>query len=141
MYISCILAPTMMSLLSDRERAFLRAVSALSYANPFLPARLRHEARALGGEFVETEPYWSLRADNPEEPRANVWKIIDRLAVLLAELRPRLEGPKKPRPDDLALYEDAALFYLYHRFAKPFYRAAVEEARGAERLRFDFYAD
>lgn len=130
-----------MSLLSDPELAFLRAVSALSYANPFLPDRLQHEARALGADFVESEPYWSLRADDPEEPRANVWKIIDRLAVLLGDLRQRLDRPKKPRAEDLALYEDAVLFYLYHRFAKPFYRAAVEEAQSADRVRWDFYPE
>jgi transcriptional regulator with AAA-type ATPase domain len=127
-----------MPFLSQRERAFLRAVSALSYANPFLPDRLQFESQALGAEFIETAPYWSLRAEDPEEPRANVWKIIDRLGTMLGELRARVEGAA--RPGDLALYEDAVLFFVYHRYAKRFYRAAVDEAQGAERLRWDFYA-
>ncbi len=125
--------------LSQCERAFLHAVSALSYANPFLPDRLEFESEALGAEFIETAPYWSLRADDPEEPRANVWKIIDRLGTTLDELRGRLKGTV--RAGDLALYEDAVLFYLYHRYAKRLYRAVVDEAQGAERLRWDFYPE
>jgi transcriptional regulator with AAA-type ATPase domain len=126
-----------MPFLSPKERVFLRAVSALSYSNPFLPDRLKHESEALGAEFIETEPYWSLRAENPEEPRTNVWKIIDRLEATLGELRGRLTGTA--RAADLALYEDAVLFYLYHRHAKPLYRAVVDEAEGTERVRWDFY--
>jgi hypothetical protein len=125
--------------LSASERAFLRAVSALSYANPFLPDWLRFESEALGAEFIETAPYWSLRADDPEEPRANVWKIVDRMGALLGELRGRLKGTL--RAADLALYEDAVLFYLYHRYAQRIYRAVLDEVEGAERLRWDFYSE
>ncbi len=121
-----------MPLLNSRERAFLRAVSALSNCNPFLPDRLQFESEALGAEFIETAPYWSLRAENPEEPRANVWKIIDRLGDMLGELRARLGG--HVRSEDLALYEDAVLFYLHHRYARRFYAALIDE-----RPCWDFY--
>lgn len=121
-----------MPLLNSRERTFLRAVSDLSNCNPFLPDRLQFESEALGPEFVETAPYWSLRAENPEELRANVWRIIDHLGTMLDAVRERVNG--NVRPEDLALYEDAALFYLYHRYAKLFFAAVIDE-----RPRWNFY--
>ncbi len=130
-----------MALLSDRERTFLRAVAGLSYCNPFLPERLKHESDALGPEFVESQPYWSLRAEEPEEPRANVWRIVDRLRVLLDELRPRIAKAKRLSAADLGLYEDAALYFLYHRFSKAFYRAVLEDGAAPEPVKHAFYGD
>ena len=48
------------------ERAFLQAVSQLAYCNPFLPERTEFERAALGDDFVEGEPVWSLPVDEPE---------------------------------------------------------------------------
>ena len=71
-----------MSFLSRNERAFLRAVSQLAYCNPFLPERVECERAALGSDFLEGEPVWSLPVDQPERPRANVWRIVERLDPL-----------------------------------------------------------
>ena len=40
-----------MALLKPEERAFARAISCISYCNPFLPERIEHEKKALGDEF------------------------------------------------------------------------------------------
>jgi hypothetical protein len=71
------------------ERALLRTVSDLAYANPFLPQRVTLERAVLGAEFVEGEPVWSMRVDQPDQPRANVWKIIALLEPLVERLRER----------------------------------------------------
>src|SRR2546429_9859973 len=96
-----------MSFLSKSELGFLRAVSQLAYCNPFLPERVEWERAALGPDFVEGEPVWSLPVDQPERPRANVWRIVERLEPIAGQLRSRLiadvgEG-------DLRLYEDDGL--------------------------------
>src|ERR1700731_548821 len=121
-----------MSFLSRSERAFLRAVSQLAYCNPFLPERVACERDALGADFVEGEPVWSLPVDQPERPRANVWRIVERLEPLIEQLRNRLNA--QVGAGDLALYEDAVLHLLYQRY----YARIVESKWHCYR---DFLAD
>jgi hypothetical protein len=68
-----------MALLSAAERSFLATVSEFAYCNPFLPEHTRLEREALGAEFVEGEPVWSQLVADPERPRANVWRIYEKL--------------------------------------------------------------
>jgi len=103
-----------MSFLSRTERTFLRAVSQLAYCNPFLPERIECERAALGADFVEGEPVWSLPVDQPERPRANAWLIVGKLEPLVEQLRARLSA--EVREEDLALYEDGVLHLLYQRY-------------------------
>src|SRR5580698_10302942 len=106
-----------MTPLSDRERIFLEAVTGLAYSNPFLPERTRFERAALGADYVESADVWSLSVEDPERPRANVWRIAERLEPLAEQLRQRLsEGVSLPLEQDLALYQEAVLQLLYQRF-------------------------
>ena len=130
-----------MRFLGDRERSFLRAVSQLAYSNPFLPERATHERAALGPDFVEGEPVWSLSVDNPEQPRANVWRIVERLDPLIEELRKRLLAGAPNRGDDAALYEDGVLHLLYQRYYARFVAAGLGTAPKGERDRWRFYQD
>jgi len=119
-----------MRFLTGEDRAFLEAVSALAYCNPFLPERIALEQRALGPEFVPGEPVWSLHVEHPQERRANAWKICERVSALLGELRRRLAGGAAARREDLVLYEDAALSHLYCKYFPSFLDA-----------RFGFYRE
>ena len=122
---------------TSAERTFLRVVSDLGHANPFVPARVDLERAALGRDFEEGEPVWSMRVEDPDTPRANVWKIVERVDRLVGELRSRLVGGARPAKEDLVLYEDAVLHVLYHRN----YSAFVESAFGqANAKRWSFYA-
>lgn len=120
-----------MPFLSAKERAFLSAVSELGYCNPFLPERVALERAALGLEFIEGEPVWSLPVDEPERPRANAWRIIQRVESVLEQLRGRLRARVVPHRDDLVLYEDAVVHLLYHRFYKHFFDATFRTHAGA----------
>src|ERR1700728_2704293 len=105
-----------MAFLSARERALLEAITGLAYSNPFLPERPRFERAALGADYIESADVWSLSVDDPERPRANIWKIAERLEPLAEQLRQRLIGSVPPPEQDLALYQDAILQLLYQRF-------------------------
>src|SRR5260370_9771692 len=98
-----------MAFLSRSERVFLRAVSQLIYCNPFLPERIACERAALGADYVEGEPVWSLPVDQPERPRANVWRIVERLDPLAAPLPNKPRAAPQPSPQDLTLYDYAIL--------------------------------
>lgn len=127
-----------MPFLTPEEQIFLRAVSQLAYCNHFLPERVEYERQALGNAFVEGEPVWSLPVDEPERPRANVWRIVERLVPLTEELRDRLRSGAARRKQDLILYEDAVLHLLYQRYYQRFYEAGfgMKAAEGAARWRF-----
>src|SRR5678815_5576044 len=109
-----------MALLTRGERTQLEAISKLAFCNPFLPDRVACERAVLGAEFVEGEPVWSYRADQPG-PRENVWRVYRRLDALSTEIRTRLAGEVQPRDEELALYEDCVLHMLYTRYYANFF--------------------
>src|ERR1700739_683269 len=98
-----------MAFLSSNERAFLEAVSGLAYSNPFLPEHTDFERAALGAEFQEGEPIWSLDVEDPERPRANVWRIAERLEPLAEQLRQRLVAGAAPQPREMTLVQGASV--------------------------------
>src|ERR1051325_5754180 len=133
-----------MAFLSAAERSFLRAVSQFAYCNPFLPEHTEFERARVGGVVVEGEPVWSQTVEDPERPRANVWRIFERLAPLAEQLRDRLRAGASPREPDLILYEDAILHLLYQRYYPRFYEAGFGTARdqsGRWRFYHDYLAD
>ena len=126
-----------MELLHASERSFLEAVSGLAYANPFLPEHTEFERAALGAEFIPGEPVWSMHVGDPERPRANVWRIAERIAPLAENLRRRLRSGAHASEHDRSLYEDAVLRLLYHRY----YPKLREAARLTSVSRWHFYRD
>ncbi len=105
-----------MALLTSRERAFLEAVARISYCNPFLPELLEFERLALGDAFVEEEAMWSLQVADPERIRGNTGKILPRLQALLDVLCERLKQDPTASRQELELYEDGLLYWLYYRY-------------------------
>lgn len=118
--------------MTPSERSFLVAVSQLAYCNPFLPERITYERAALGRDFVEGEPVWSLPVDEPERPRANVWRIVERLEKVAGAVRQKLGAAKASR-ETLEIYEDAVMHLLYQRYYRRFYEATAG--------RWSFYHD
>jgi transcriptional regulator with AAA-type ATPase domain len=103
-----------MSFLSRPEQAFVEAVSGAAFSNPFLPEHTQFERAALGKDFEDAEPLWSLPVDQPDRPRANVLRIAQRLEPLASALRTRLNSAIAIH--QLRLYEDAILQLLYQRY-------------------------
>ena len=95
-----------MAWLTGNERVFLRAVSQLGYSNPFLPERITYEREALGADFVEAEAVLSLCVDNPDAPLTNNTKVIERVEMLVPQLRARLAQGATATAQDHTLYED-----------------------------------
>jgi transcriptional regulator with AAA-type ATPase domain len=131
-----------MAFLSAAERGFLSAVSQLAYCNPFLQERPEFERAALGENFVEGEPVWSQPTQDPERPRANVWRIAARLEATLEPLRTRLLSGKDVREQDLVLYEDGVIHLLYNRYYPKFLETSFGNESTKDRgARWTFYRD
>ena len=128
-----------MAFLNSNERGFLRAVSNLGYGNPFLPERIQYEREALGRDFREAEPVWSMRVHDPDRPHDNILKIMERVETVVRTLRDRLAPGTTAAREDVVLYEDAALFMLYHGYRDHFSEAilrALDEKRVPGRIGF-----
>ena len=68
-----------MGFIPAEDLIFVRAVSELSNANPFLPARLELEKPALGERFVaEPQDYWGFTSQQMPQRRSNLVLIIER---------------------------------------------------------------
>ena len=126
--------------LSSDERAFLQAVSQLNYCNPFLPERVTYEQNALGSDFVETLPFWSMQVADPDAPYPNTALITQRTEVIIKTLRSRLEAGLVGNQADLCLYEDAVLWVLYHHLIDSFQQLILRaEQPTASQPRVGFY--
>jgi len=119
-----------MAVFSPAERRFLHAVASLSYSNPFLPERIDWERAALGREWLQSEPVWSISAADPDADLPNILRIYDKLERLIDGLHARLCSAPDLAPDELADYEESVHSLLYQRYYRSF-----REAGG----RFPFY--
>ncbi|MDH3457677.1 MAG: sigma 54-interacting transcriptional regulator [Gemmatimonadota bacterium] len=130
-----------MPLLTGSERAFLEAVSRLAYVNPFLPERIDHEREVLGPDFREGESVWRLQVEMPEIPAANPVEITQRVEAMIGRLRESLAEGSTATVDELALYEDAALYALFYRYYDTFVSVITEAEEKLRSDRFGFYSD
>jgi transcriptional regulator with AAA-type ATPase domain len=122
-----------MRLFTQAERSLATDVAALVYVNPFLEERITHERRILGEGYIETAPFWSLLPDAKRD--ATIEAIAARCGALVETLRARLRDAH-PSRDDLQLYDDVAIYFLYERYRQAFL-GLIE--RGEAATRVDFY--
>src|SRR5436305_783124 len=96
------------------ERTLATHIAALVYTNPFLEERIEHERRIIGSGYVASQPVWSLRRDGIRD--ANLDAITARTNALVATLRARLDGGARASAEDLQLYDDVVIYFLYERY-------------------------
>lgn len=130
-----------MELFNASERNFFQQVSALGYCNPFLPERIAAEQRLLGSDFVEGEAVWSLPVEAPDTPDVNPLRITERVEARLQASRQRLWENATASDADLRLYEDAALWVLYHHTLAKFGKVLLQPSPNQAGQRFSFYRE
>lgn len=131
-----------MAFLDRKQRLFFEAVSRLGFCNPFLPERVEYERQALGEAFEEGEPVWSMQVADPDRRRANAWQVAERIEARIGEIRERIPNEPAASEKDLVLYEDAALYLLYHRHADKMFAAVAAAPHGKVAApRWGFYQD
>jgi len=130
-----------MEFMTSEERRFAAAAAEMPYTNPFLPAWIECEKRALGAAYVEHGPVWSARFDMPEE-RANLVAIGRRMTEAAGRLRDRLNNGVSATRAERELYESMVLFMLYERFTERMYELTLSTADGGLKgRRIDFYPE
>jgi hypothetical protein len=123
------------TLFDHATRAFVEAVGALSYCNPFVPERVELERRALGDEHVALGPVWHYDLDQVSNP--NLERIDHRLEPILERARDALCRGGCDESDRV-LYRDAALYLLYSRHQDLLLRVILGKDSAARRAAPDF---
>ena len=114
-----------MSLFTEKDRRFLEIVSEINYVNPFLKKRIDLEREALGTNFDDTKAHWNLYGDDPAFGQENTIKIVDRTYRIILMLKDKLQKGQHASDMELGLYEDAALFAIYHTYVQKFKEAII----------------
>ena len=132
-----------MALFSKPDRAFAQAISDLSHSNPFLPERIEAERRALGAEFYERPTVLSKCEAIGDDAHPNIPRATARTNELLERLRPAAEPlaaswRRGGGGEERRLYEDLALFTLFHTFLREM--DALVDQNGGTARRVHFYA-
>ncbi|MGZ7079233.1 MAG: hypothetical protein ACXVJT_07465, partial [Thermoanaerobaculia bacterium] len=78
LYIECML-------FDQTDRALALEVAAIAFGNPFLEDRILHEQRALGEEYVRSQPYWSYQLDL--DRKANIDRLRERATEVAIRAR------------------------------------------------------
>ena len=121
-----------MALFTNQQRSFADAVSRLTFCNPFMPTRIELERQALGDAFVDAPLVWSLQPRDDDD-RPNLVRLVEQVGPRVETLREHLQSKDAVSPDDLALYEDLAVFVLYHRYREDFHKTIASATDGAEK--------
>jgi DNA-binding NtrC family response regulator len=122
-----------MSVLPQRERAFLQAISTLAYANPFLTERIDAERQVLGRDFQDVGAIRSLSVTDPTHTDPNRVRTDEKLEAMVPAVRRRLSRSEEASEDDLRLYQDAVFLLLYRRHLDAFRELAAPVAEPRRR--------
>jgi len=121
-------------LFTAAERTLATHIAALVYTNPFLEERIEHERRSIGSAYVASQPVWSLRADGIRD--GNLDAITARTNALVATLRGRLDDGARASAQDLQLYDDVVIYFLYERYREAILGLIESDARASFYPRF-----
>lgn len=100
---------------SSSQRAQAEHIAEVVYTNPFSSRRIEFEKAALGSAFNDEQADWNVRFFSEDEP-SNVTQLLSLAGDMLDDARQRIEQGAKLLPADEQVYEDLAVFVVYHRW-------------------------
>ncbi len=102
---------------SNKEKAFLRNLSKLTYSNPFQEERIELERVILGSRYEHDDLLaWSRTSGTEQHDRTNV-RLITEDATKLAEKLLKQQTDGEAFDTELCdLYADLVIYVLYYRF-------------------------
>lgn len=123
-----------MPLFRAAERTLAADLAALVYVNPFLDQRIEHERRILGSVYIASQPYWNLEPDL--QRKANIDRIAGRCGELVGTLHARMRDGARASAEDLQLYDDVVVYFLYERHREAFLALIEHPPEGTARIGF-----
>ncbi|MFH0944666.1 MAG: hypothetical protein V2A76_05660, partial [Planctomycetota bacterium] len=130
-----------MGLFQAADLNLARAISGLDYCNPFQPERLEFERSALGEEYVGFERVLNVRSEESyADVEENIQRLVRRVGKVVETARERLLAGDAASESDRVLYEDLALFFLYHSHHTRFREWIGKARRGEGRRKLGFFS-
>jgi len=124
--------------MTANQRRFAKAVSGLTYCNPFTPERIELERQALGDAFIPVAPTWTPAVGPPVgEESPNLVKLRERSNALLIAIGNKLDRTQSPNPEEMRCYEDVALYALYESCRSELHKIASQVKAGRATTRLD----
>ena len=126
-----------MTLMNPEQRAIADEIAALAFVNPFLDERIRYEARLLGDDYVPTQPYWSLLPDL--QRKENLDRITAKCTALVETLHARLRDGIRATADEMAVYDEVVIYFLYDRYRERLFEFIEAEEGGGRPAFYDAF--
>lgn len=114
-----------MAFLNSDELPLARAISQLTFCNPFVPQRMEFERAVLGDDYVASDTSWNFPTTGQVE-RPNETRAREKVSAFVATLRRRMAGNAAPSLQEWRLYQDAVVHYLYYALEGDFYRTLAD---------------
>ena len=104
-----------MSIFTEQEFPIAKAISNLTFCNPFHPLRIKYEEEVLGKDFVERDFAWNRKIDLEGE-HPNIDKLEELTKQLVENARNKLVLSEKFPGTDIQIYEDMVIYILYNKY-------------------------
>jgi transcriptional regulator with AAA-type ATPase domain len=118
----------MMWMTADEHR-LAECVVRLAYANPFLGERIECEREILGGDHAAGRRFWHM-----DQGSAHVGAIQERVEPLVEALGRKLGDGARVPAEELRLYRDVVLYWLYIRYQDEFLELLERPDHGTRRV-------
>ena len=105
-----------MAFMNDEERHLAGLIGALTHCNPFLEERIEFEKAILGKEHQTSTAVWSMVGAEPHSDEPNLMAIGYKAEALGKTFRDRLVDGAKATNAELVLYQELALYAIYHAY-------------------------
>ena len=124
--------------MTPEERRLTARVVKLAYANPFLGERIECEREILGPDHAAGRRFWHM-----DQGSEHVIAIQERVDALVGSLERKLREGAKPSAEELRLYRDLVIYWLYIRYQDEMFELLERSGHGTRRVGFygSFAAD
>ena len=97
------------------ERALAHAIGRLNFTNPFSEERILLEREIIGADYRDSGGIWHLHSAD-DSMRSNIALLKQTADELTASLRRRLSENTRFAPEDIVIYETAAIYSLFESY-------------------------
>ncbi len=121
-------------IIASDERKSAKALSELSYCNPFTPERIELERGALGDDFVWTDDAWHRREEVDGVP-PNIDLLTDYAERMSEGIRERLTAGHSASTEEIQIYQDVVFYFVYNRFQETLWHLICGTLPGCNTVR------
>lgn len=131
-----------MAVFTDDQRHLARSLGNLSFSNPFSAEQVQAEREILQGDYLGGDEALSFHPD-AKNPLKNLDGLKHHARLVIYNAHENLIRGKEPIEDEMTVYEELALFVLFHRYRIQFEQVVEDVLSGnpSPNLAFTIYEE